>query len=108
MLSIGLLAHFDVSDGIAALLNVGDLRGGVLGRAVEHGDGNHCRQVVGESAGKENIEAAVLVVSTVVHVSGGMPGIDGGTGIRSPLFVRTLRRLDESPGRIGRARRDLL
>src|ERR1700675_4594215 len=50
VLAIGFLAHFDVSDGIAALFDVSDLRGRILGRAVEHSDGDHCRPAISKSA----------------------------------------------------------
>ena len=108
MLAIGFLAHFYISDGVAALLNVSDLGGRIFWCAVKHRDRNHCWQVIGEPAGKENVEAAVLVVSSVVHVSGGMPGIDGGNGVSGSFFSRTFRGFDESPSLIIGACRDLL
>ncbi len=43
VLAVRLLAHLDVGDRIAALLDVCDLGGGIVGRAVEHGNGNHRR-----------------------------------------------------------------
>ena len=78
--AVRFLAHLDIGDRIAALLDVGDLRGRVVGRAVEHGHWNHRRQIVGESAGEEEIEASVLVASRRVDIGVGrrMPGIDGG------------------------------
>ena len=108
MLAVGLLSHLYISDGVTTLFNVCDLRGRIFRCAVEHGDRNHCRKIIGESAGKENIEAAVLIVSSVVHIGGGMPGIDGGNGIRGAFFIRSFRGFDESPSSIRRARSNLL
>ena len=76
VLAIRLLTQFDVSDAVAALFEIGDLGGSVVRRPVKHSDRNHRWEIVGESAGKEEIEAAVLVASGGVHVSGRVPGID--------------------------------
>ena len=108
MLAVGFFAHFYISDGVAAFFDVGDLGGGIFRCAVKHGDRNHCRKVIGESAGKENVEAAVLIVSSIVYVGRGMPGIDGGNGIGGLFFIRSFRGFDENSSRIRRARSDLL
>ena len=65
VLSVGFFTHLDSGNGVAAFFDIGDLRGGIVGCAVEHGDGNHRGKVVGESAGEENVEAAVLAASAV-------------------------------------------
>ena len=76
VLAVGLFTHLDIADSVAPLLEVSDLSRRIVGCAVEHGDGNHCRQVIGEPTGEKNIEAAVLKHSTVVYISGRMPGIN--------------------------------
>src|SRR5438876_7621523 len=53
VLAVRFLAHFDVSDGISTLLDVCDLRRRVVRSAVEHGDRDHRRQIVGEAAGEK-------------------------------------------------------
>ena len=108
VLAVRFLAHFDVSDGISTLLDVCDLRRRVVRSAVEHGDRDHRRQIVGEAAGEEKIEAAMLVPSTIVHVFVGMPRIDGGHTIGDSILARTLRNLDEGSIRIHRTRFDPL
>ena len=88
VLAVGLLAHFDVSDAIAAFLDVGDLRRRIVRRAVKHGDRNHRRKVVGQSAGEKKIEAAVLVAAAIVYVFGGVPGINRRNAIGRSSFRR--------------------
>ena len=68
VLAIGFLAHFYVTDRVSAFFEVGDLSSCVVGSSVEHGDRNHCRQIVGNSTGEEQIESAVLVIATIAHV----------------------------------------
>ncbi len=84
---------------IAALLNVGDLRGGVVRRAVKHGDRNHRRKIVGEAAGEEKIEAAVLVAARGIHVAGRVPGINRRGAISGRFVADTL--LDLGKGAAG-------
>ena len=108
VLTIGFLPHFYVSDAVATLLNVGDLSGCVFRCAIKHSDGNHRRQIVGKPAGKENIETTVLVVSSVVHILGGMPGINRRSGIAGSLFAGILRHLDEIATSACRARSNML
>ena len=79
--AIRLLAHLDPADRVAALLEVRDLRGRIVGRSVEHGDRNHRGQVVGQAAGEEDVEAGVLAASRGVDVGRRMPGIDRRSGV---------------------------
>src|ERR1700730_11245504 len=108
MLAVRFLAHFDVSDTVAAFLDVGDLRRRIVGRAIQHGDRNHRRQVVGQSAGEEKIEAAVLVVATIVYVVSRMPGINRRNAKRSSLLDGIFRYFREGAAVINRAGCDLL
>src|SRR5579864_578492 len=78
MLPVGFLAHLDKGNRISALLDVCDLSSRIFRRAIKHGDRNHRGQVVGESASEEEIEAAVLILSSRVNITFGMPWVDGG------------------------------
>ena len=89
--AVGFLTHFDVTDRVTALLDVGDLGGGIVRRAVEHRHRNHGRQIVGHPAGEEHVEAAVLVAAAGVHIHGGMPRVNGGRTISRLLFAGTCR-----------------
>ena len=60
VLAVGFFAHFDVRHRIATFLDVRHLRGGVLGRAVQHGYGNDGGQAAGDSAGEEQIKARLI------------------------------------------------
>src|SRR5215831_8839475 len=51
VLTIGLLAHLHLQDGIFASLKVGDLGRGILGRAVSHRNRNDSRQTARNAAG---------------------------------------------------------
>ena len=84
--SVGLFSHFDVADWIAALFDVVDLRGCVLGRAIKHGDGNHGGKIVGQSAREEEIESRVLIVAAVADICCGVPGIDGRGGVSVGMY----------------------
>ena len=108
MLSIGLLSHFYISDAVAALFHVGNLRSRIVWRSVEHGDWNHRRKIVRKPATEKNIKAAVLVISTIIHIIRGMPRINRRNAIRSSFLVGILRRLDKSPAVIHRTHSDLL
>ena len=77
VLAVGFLAHFDIADRIAALLDISDLRGRIVRRAVQHGHWNHGRQIVGDAAGEEKIEARVLILSVIPYIRRRMPWIDG-------------------------------
>src|SRR5438105_10429329 len=100
MFAVGLFAHFDIADGIAAFFDVGNLRGGIFGSAVEHGDGNHRGQIVGDTAGEEEIEAGVLIVAAIADVFCRMPGIDGGASIGCRAFRGSSWRRRESAASI--------
>ena len=63
VLAVRLLAHFDIGNRIASGFQVSDLGGGVLGCAVKHGDGNHCRESAGIAAGVEQVEADLVASS---------------------------------------------
>ncbi len=76
MLAVGLFAQLDVADGVTALLDVCDLGRGVLGCSVEHGDGNHGRQIVRDAAGEKQVEAGVLVFAVVADIGGRVPRIN--------------------------------
>ena len=52
-LPVGFLAHFHIRNGIAALFEVGQLGGAVFRRRVDHGNGNHRRQMIGDAAAEE-------------------------------------------------------
>ena len=108
VLAIGLLPHFYISDAVATLFQVGNLHSRIVWRAVEHGDWNHRRKIVRKPATEENIKAAVLVISTVIHIIRGMPRINRRNAIRSSFLVGILRRLDKSPAVIHRTHSDLL
>ncbi len=108
MLAVGLFSHLDVADGGASLLNVSNLCCRVVRRAVEQGDRHHCWEIVGQSAGEEEIEAGVLIASSIVNVIFGMPGIDGRNAISSSLVVSIFRHFDEGAAGVERARSKLL
>src|ERR1700730_2223764 len=76
MLAVGLLAHLDVGNWIAAFFDVRDFSGGIFRVVVKHGDGNHGGQAAGNAAGEEKIEA--YLVSAIVDNGSRMPRIDGG------------------------------
>src|SRR5207245_9384044 len=108
VLAIRIFSHLDIADGVATLLNVGNLSGGIFRRAVKEGDGNHRGQVVSEPTGEENVKAGVLVSATIVYVLGGMPRINGRNAICSFLLSGIFRRLDESAVGINCACNNLL
>jgi hypothetical protein len=81
------LTRLYVADAVAALLNVSDLRSSVFRCAVKQRNRNHRRKIVGQPAGKKQIEAAVLVAAGCVHVSGRMPGIDRRCAINGWLIA---------------------
>src|SRR5205085_1641654 len=95
-------------DGTDAFFDVGNLRGGIFGSAVEHGDGNHRGQIVGDTAGEEEIEAGVLIVAAIADVFCRMPGIDGGASIGCRAFRGISWRRRESAASIDAAELDLL
>jgi hypothetical protein len=97
VLAIGLFAHLDVGDRVAALRQVRYLRGGVIGRAVEQGDGNHGGEIVGDAADEEEIESGLIAV--IVEVGVGVPGISRGAERRSLVLVgAVLDQVDEIAG----------
>ena len=60
VLPIRLFAHLDPRDRVAACLQIGDLGGRILGRAVEHRDRNHRGQSARVAARVEEIESDLL------------------------------------------------
>src|SRR5260370_42008099 len=108
MLAVWLLTHFNVADAIAALLHVGNLRGRVVRRSVKHGDRNHRGKVVGESAGKEKVEASVLVSTGGVYICGGVPGINGRRAIGGWPITEILLDLGKGAAGIYNADADFL
>ena len=95
VLAIRLLTHFNVADAVASPFDVGDLRRGIVRRAVQQRHRDHSRQVVGEAAAKEKVEAAVLITSAVIDVGRGMPGIDRRNAKRRQPLAVIFRDLDE-------------
>src|SRR5262249_49593684 len=76
-LAVWFLTHFYEADSISTSFEICDLCGRVVGRAIQHGDRYHCREIVGNSTCKEKIEASVLVVATIAYVVYRMPRIYG-------------------------------
>src|SRR5256884_3808538 len=97
-MAVWLLAHLHVGNRITALFDVGNLRGGVLRGAVQHGDRYHRGQAPGHSAGVKEIEAD-LVSSPFGQIARFMPRIDGGAIGRD----RKSTRLNSSHGYISYA-----
>ena len=91
VLAVGLFAQLNVRDGIAALLDVGHLRGGIFGRAVQHRNGNDGGQAAGDSAGEEEVPAGLVAgfhaVGGDIDVGGLVPGVDGGTERQSLILI---------------------
>src|SRR5437016_7459852 len=108
MFAVGLFAHFDKADGIAAFLDVGNLSGGIFGSAVEHRDGNHRGQIVSHAAGEEQIEPSVLIVAAIADVFRRMPGIDGGGAVGCRTLTGPFWRRCEFTACIATAKFDLL
>ena len=85
--------------GVAAFLDVRDLGGGIVGRAVQHRDRNHRGKISGEPAGEEDVEPAVLAASGGIHVLGRVPRVRStslrdsrGSGPWHPLARRQIHR----------------
>src|SRR5246500_3553906 len=77
-MAVGLFAHFDVRDWVAALFDVRDFVRGVFGDVVDHRDGNHGGQAARVTARVEEIEAN-LITDVLVQVARFVPRIDRGT-----------------------------
>src|SRR5690242_21344658 len=74
MFSIRLFPHFHVRNGIAALFEVSDLRNGIFGVVIDHGDRNHRRQATRNTAGIEKVKA--YMIALVVDDRALMPRIN--------------------------------
>src|SRR5580700_2601610 len=108
MFAVRLLTHFDVSDAVAAFLHVSNLGSGVIRRAIKHGDRNHRRKIVGESAGKEKVEAAVLVAARGVYVRGRVPWINRRRAVGSGFVAKIFLQLGKGTVGINTAHPNLL
>ena len=75
VLPVGLFAHFHIGNWIATLTEIGDFCSTVFRSSVQHGNRNHCRQMIGVAAREEKIEAGLDRIR--VQVSFGVPRIDG-------------------------------
>src|SRR5260370_39694315 len=108
MVAVCLLTHFNVADAIAALLHVGNLSGRVVGRSGKYGDRNYGGKGVGESDGKEKVEASVLVSTGGVYICGGVPGINGRRAIGGWPITEILLDLGKGAAGIYNADADFL
>src|ERR1700730_2513688 len=108
VLPVGLFAHLHITEAVIALFNVGNLGRRVLWSSVEHGDRNHCGEVVRKSAGEENVEAAVLVAAGGVHVGSRVPGINGRGAIGGWSLAENFLDLDKSAAGVYAASMDFL
>ena len=75
VLPVGLFAHFHIRNWIATLSEIGKFEGAVIRSPIQHGNRNHCRQMIGVPACEEKIQAGLHRIR--VQISFGVPRIDG-------------------------------
>src|SRR5262249_28347865 len=96
-------AHLDPADRIPALLEIRDLRRGIVRRAVQHRDRNHRGKIVGQAAGEEEIQSGMLAATRRVDALGRMPWIDRRADERGAVLTGSvLECVDERAARIER------